>query len=147
MFLGPRFVPTFNQVPIYVDNLVSLLLAAFGTGLLFALASRRFGKRYRNMTGFIDIFGWGFLILMPAMIFWVTGTPWLFHGTAYWNYLGYLWYYGYFAICIAWIDFVFLQGSMKRRIIQAIPRGWKALVRPDVPPFIQSWILTLNRLP
>ncbi len=147
MFLVPRFVPTFNQVPIYVDNFVSLLLATFGTGLLFAVASRRLGKRHKNLNSFLDTFGWGFLILMPAMIVWVTETPSLLHGTGYWNYLGYVWYYGYFAISIVWLDFVFLQSKVRRRIIRAIPRTWKALVKPDVPQYIRSLIVTLNRLP
>lgn len=147
MFFGPSLIPVINHVPIYVANVVSLLIAAFGTGLLFALASQRVGKRHKNLNGLIETLGWGFLVLMPAMIFWVTGTPSLMYGSRYWNYLWYVWYYGYLAISVWWVDFFVLHRSVSRRMVRAIPRSWTSWAKPDVPRYIQACFLTLNRLP
>jgi len=132
---------TINHITIRFANVMSWFLGFLGVGLIFAQVSSRINPMHRNVKSLVDTLGWGFVIFMPAMLFWVSGTPSLTYGSVYWNYLGLIWYGGVYAMGVAFADVFAFRGFFIGSLARLVPRLLKAWARPIVPPYIQAWFI------
>jgi len=147
MAMNSGFPITYHHITVQIENVLSFLLAFLAIGLVCGLAVQRLGLRdnrlANTLAGIFETVGWGFIVLMPSMLVFVAATPSLTYGSAYWGYLGDLWFYGIVAMLFVFVDRFVFDKPFSRILARLVPRNLRAALRKPqvIPSYIRAWMV------